>query len=269
MKFSIFNGMPYGRTCIPGNRWPVPNRYFEPDQARRAVANCLDEVEMEDELGFDWIACAEHHYSPFNLAPNVTVLASALTQKVKRAKIAILGALIPLTGNPVRIAEEYAMIDNLSGGRLIAGLLRGAPYEYLVYNVNPAESRTRFEEAWDLIVRAWTDRMPFGWEGRHYHYRNVSIWPRPLQQPTPPIYVSGSSKESGEFAARKKVGLGLAFTNRPLAAEAAQHYRARCADHGWEPSAEQIVYQLPIYVGETDEAAFETVRPMFAHSAFK
>lgn len=267
MKFSVFNGMPYGRTRMPGNKWPVPNQYFEPDQARRAVASCLEEVAMEDELGFDWIACAEHHYSPFNLAPNVTVLASALTQKVKRAKIAILGALIPLTGNPVRIAEEYAMIDNLSGGRLIAGLLRGAPYEYLVYNVNPAESRTRFEEAWDLIVRAWTDRMPFGWEGRHYHYRNVSIWPRPLQQPTPPIYVSGSSKESGEFAARKKVGLGLAFTNRPLAAEAAQHYRARCADHGWEPSAEQIVYQLPIYVGETDEAAFETVRPMFAHSA--
>src|SRR6185437_3414165 len=195
------------------------NQYFEPEQARRAVAACLEEVAMEDELGFDWIACAEHHYSPFNLAPNVTVLASALTQNVKRAKIAILGALIPLTGNPVRIAEEYAMIDNLSGGRLVAGLLRGAPYEYLVYNVNPAESRTRFEEAWDLIVRAWTDRMPFGWEGRHFHYRNVSIWPRPLQQPTPPIYVSGSSKESGEFAARKKVGLGLAFTNRPLAAE--------------------------------------------------
>ena len=181
MKFSVFNGMPYDRIRAPDNRWPVPNQYFDPEQAKRAVANCLAEVEMEDALGFDWIACAEHHYSPFNLAPNVTVLASALTQRVKRAKIAILGALIPLTGNPVRIAEEYAMIDNLSGGRLIAGLLRGAPYEYMVYNVNPAESRARFEEAWDLILKAWTDTMPFGWEGRHYHYRHVSIWPRPLQ----------------------------------------------------------------------------------------
>jgi alkanesulfonate monooxygenase SsuD/methylene tetrahydromethanopterin reductase-like flavin-dependent oxidoreductase (luciferase family) len=266
MKFSVFNGMPYGRTRMPGNKWPVPNQYFEPDQARRAVAACLEEVAMEDELGFDWIACAEHHYSPFNLAPNVTVLASALTQHVKRAKIAILGALIPLTGNPVRIAEEYAMIDNLSGGRLVAGLLRGAPYEYLVYNVNPAESRTRFEEAWDLIIKAWTDRMPFGWEGKYYHYRNVSIWPRPLQAPTPPIYVSGSSKESGEFAARKKVGLGLAFTNMPLAAEAAKHYRAKCDEYGWEPTAEQIIYQLPIHVGETDEQAFEAVRPMFGHT---
>ena len=267
MKFSVFNGMPYGRVQTPDNRWPVPNHYFDPEQARRAVANCLAEVEMEDELGFDWIACAEHHYSPFNLAPNVAVLASALTQKVKRAKIAILGALIPLTGNPVRIAEEYAMIDNLSGGRLVAGLLRGAPYEYMVYNVNPAESRARFEEAWDLILKAWTDTMPFGWEGKYFHYRHVSIWPRPLQQPTPPIYVSGSSKESGEFAARKKVGLGLAFTNLPLAAEAARHYRAKCAEHGWAPQAEQIIYQLPIHVDETDEAAQETLRPMFQQSA--
>jgi alkanesulfonate monooxygenase SsuD/methylene tetrahydromethanopterin reductase-like flavin-dependent oxidoreductase (luciferase family) len=267
MKFSVFNGMPYGRVRLPGNRWPVPNQYFEADQARRAVADCLEEVEMEDELGFDWIACAEHHYSPFNLAPNVSVLASALTQRVKRAKIAILGALIPLTGNPVRIAEEYAMIDNLSNGRLVAGLLRGAPYEYLVYNVNPAESRSRFEEAWDLIIKAWTDTMPFGWEGRHFHYRNVSIWPRPLQQPTPPIYVSGSSKESGEFAARKKVGLGLAFTNLPLAAEAARHYRAKATEYGWTPDPEQIVYQLPIHVGETDEQAQAVVRPMFEHTA--
>src|SRR6185436_18472597 len=168
------------------------------------------------------------HYSPGSLAPNVTVLASALSQRVKRAKIAILGALIPLN-NPVRIAEEYAMIDTLSGGRLIAGLLRGAPYEYLVYNVNPAESRSRFEEAWDLIHKAWTERQPFGWVGRHYQYRNVSIWPRPIQQPTPPIFVSGSSKDSGDFAARKGVGLGLAFTNLPLAAEAAQFYRERAA----------------------------------------
>jgi alkanesulfonate monooxygenase SsuD/methylene tetrahydromethanopterin reductase-like flavin-dependent oxidoreductase (luciferase family) len=265
MKFSVFNGMPYGRIADRTNRWPVPNRYFEPKQALDAVARCLDEVEMEDALGFDWIACAEHHYSPFNLAPNVTVLASALTQRVKRARIAILGALIPLTGNPVRIAEEYAMIDNLSGGRLVAGLLRGAAYEYLVYNVPPAESRSRFEEAWDLILRAWTDTMPFGWEGRHYHYRHVSIWPRPIQLPTPPIYCSGSSRESGEFAARKRVGLGLAFTNLPLAAEAARFYRDKAAEHGWQPTPDHIIYQLPVHVGETDAAAFEQVRPAIEH----
>jgi alkanesulfonate monooxygenase SsuD/methylene tetrahydromethanopterin reductase-like flavin-dependent oxidoreductase (luciferase family) len=266
MKFSVFNGMPYGRTREPTTKWPVPNAQFEPEQALKAMASCLDEVEWEDELGFDWIACAEHHYSPFNLAPNVTVLASALAQRVKRARIAILGALIPLTGNPVRIAEEFAMIDVLSGGRLVAGLLRGAPYEYLVYNVPPSESRSRFEEAWDLILRAWTDTQPFGWEGRHYQYRHVSIWPRPIQQPTPPIYVSGSSRESGAFAAKRRVGLGLAFTNLPLAAEAARFYRKTATTEGWTPTQEQIIYQVPVHVGETDAEAFEDMRPSIEHS---
>jgi len=237
MKFSVFNAMPYGQVRSRTDAWPVPNENYEPERGIAAAARCLEEVAMEDELGFDWIACAEHHYSPGSLAPNVTVLASAMTQHVKRARIAILGALIPLN-NPVRVAEEYAMIDNLSGGRLIAGLLRGAPYEYLVYNVNPAESRTRFEEAWELIVKAWTDTMPFGWEGNHYRYKFVSIWPRPVQQPTPPLFVSGSSKDSGEFAARRKVGLGLAFTTRPLAAEATRFYRERAREYGWEPLAE-------------------------------
>jgi alkanesulfonate monooxygenase SsuD/methylene tetrahydromethanopterin reductase-like flavin-dependent oxidoreductase (luciferase family) len=261
MKFSAFNGMPYGRTRSPTQGWPVPNESFDPDQAIKAASQTMDDIAMEDELGFDWIACAEHHYSPFSMVSNVAVIAAAMTQRVKRAKIAILGALIPLTGNPVRIAEEFAMIDALSGGRLIAGLLRGAPYEYLVYNVNPAESRSRYEEAWELILRAWTETQPFGWEGEHYHYRNISIWPRPVQQPLPPIYISGSSRDSGEWAAKNRVGLGLAFTNLPLAAEAARFYRERCAAYGWEPAPDQIVYQLPIFVGETDKDADEAVRP--------
>ncbi len=262
MLFSVFNGMPYGQVRRPTGAWPVPNELFEPEQALAAASRTLDEVEWEDELGFDWIACAEHHYSPISLVSNVSVIASAFTQRVKRAKIAILGALIPLTGNPVRIAEEFAMIDALSGGRLVAGLLRGAPYEYLVYNVNPAESRPRFEEAWELILRAWTDTKPFGWEGEHYRYRNVSIWPRPIQQPTPPIFISGSSQDSGEFAARHRIGLGLAFTNLALARDAARFYRDKAAELGWTPTPEQIVYQLPVHVADTDEKAFANTRPI-------
>lgn len=260
MKFSLFNGMPYGAVGRRVDTWPVPNELFDPERGIEAAARCMDEVEMADELGFDWIACAEHHYSNGSLAANVSVLAAAMTQRVKRAKIAILGALIPL-GNPVRIAEEYAMIDALSGGRLVAGLLRGAPYEYLVYNFNPAESRARFEEAWELILRAWTDTKPFGWEGNYYKFRNVSIWPRPVQQPMPPLFASGSSKESGEFAARNRVGLGIAFTNLPLAREAAKYYRDTAAEFGWTPSPDQIIYQVPIHVAETDEKAFANTRP--------
>jgi alkanesulfonate monooxygenase SsuD/methylene tetrahydromethanopterin reductase-like flavin-dependent oxidoreductase (luciferase family) len=260
VKFSVFNGVPYGALKGHPRGWPVANTLFERERGPQAFAECIEEVELADALGFDWIACAEHHYSPGSLVPNVNILAGVLSQHVKRARIAVLGALVPL-GNPVRIAEEYAMIDNLSGGRLIAGLMRGAPYEYLVYNVNPAESRDRFEEAWDLIVRAWTDTQPFGWEGDHYHFRNVSIWPRPVQQPTPPVFISGSSRESGELAARKRVGLGLAFTTRPLAAEAAAYFRECASAEGWQPAPEQVVYQVPVYVSESDQQAYDEARP--------
>ncbi|HLG74411.1 MAG TPA: LLM class flavin-dependent oxidoreductase, partial [Chloroflexota bacterium] len=252
--------MRYG---IPGKQpkgWPVPNELFEPERGMAAMANSLEDAELEDELGFDWIACAEHHFSPFSLSSNVCVQAAALSQRVKRARLAILGALVPL-GNPLRIAEEFAMIDNLTGGRLIAGLIRGAPYEYLVYNVNPAESRSRFEEGWDLIMRAWTERQPFGWEGRHFRFRSVSIWPRPIQQPLPPVYVSGSSRDSGEFAARHRVGLGFAGrTNIPLASRSSQFYREKCAELGWQPAPDQIIYQIGCHVAETDEQAFDRVR---------
>src|SRR5205814_8249022 len=147
----------------------------------------------------------------------------------QRARVCIMGALLTLN-NPVRVAEEYALVAVMSGGRLVAGLLRGAPYEYLVYNVPPAESRARFEEAWELVVRAWSDTEPFGWEGEHYHFRNVSIWPRPVQQPLPPIFISGSSKESAEFAAKKRIGLGLAFTTIPFAAPSARLYQEKAAE---------------------------------------
>ncbi|MBV8716216.1 MAG: LLM class flavin-dependent oxidoreductase [Chloroflexi bacterium] len=261
MKASYFASLPYGRVSEPVSRWPVPNRLFDPDRAVRVAASRMEHVALADELGFDWVGCAEHHYSPGSLASNVSAVAAAITQRTKRARVCIMGALLPLN-NPVRVAEEYALVDTLSGGRLVAGLLRGAPYEYLVYNVPPAESRARFEEAWELVVRAWSDTEPFGWEGDHYHFRNVSIWPRPIQQPLPPIFISGSRKESAEFAARKRIGLGLAFTNLAAAKPAAQHYFLQATEHGWTPSADQVIYgHLPVYLADTDEEAFAIARP--------
>jgi alkanesulfonate monooxygenase SsuD/methylene tetrahydromethanopterin reductase-like flavin-dependent oxidoreductase (luciferase family) len=260
MKASFFVSLPYGQV-EPVSRWPVPNRLFDPNRAIQVVASRMDHVQLADELGFDWIGCAEHHYSPGSLASNVSAVAAAITQRARRARVCIMGALLPLN-NPVRVAEEYALVDAMSGGRLVAGLLRGAPYEYLVYNVPPAESRSRFEEAWELIVRAWTDTEPFGWEGEHYHYRYVSIWPRPVQTPLPPIFISGSSKESAEFAARRHIGLGLAFTNLAAAKPAAQHYFQQAAEHGWQPQSDQVVYgHLPVYLADTDQKAFATARP--------
>src|SRR5215472_11614743 len=94
---------------------------------------------------------------------------------------------------------------------LIVGMLRGTTNEMLTYDLNPEESRERTDEGMELILRAWTEPQPFGWQGRHFHYRTVSVWPKPLQQPLPPMYALGTSREASDFAARNHIGLGVSF----------------------------------------------------------
>src|SRR5919199_1887873 len=216
----------------PRGTWPVPAHAFSAEVAQRSIEASLEQFELADQLGFDWVTVAEHHYAPMSMTPNPMVMAGALTQRVKRAKIALLGPNIPIQ-NPVRVAEEFAMLDVMTGGRVVAGMMRGTSNEYATYAINPSESRDRFEEALELILRAWTEPQPFGWQGRYYEYRTISIWPKPVQQPHPPLFMSGSSPESGEFAARNRLGLGLAFTTVPLASQAAAYYREQAARADW------------------------------------
>ncbi|HLH78272.1 MAG TPA: LLM class flavin-dependent oxidoreductase [Candidatus Binataceae bacterium] len=258
MKLSLFLIGTYMGPFPHG--WPAPAAAYSPEIAQRSMAHTLELFRLADELGFDWVSVAEHHFAPLSLTPNPMVLAGALTQVVRRARIAILGPTLPIL-NPIRVAEEFAMLDTMSGGRIIAGLMRGTPNEYVTYTINPAESRERFQEGVEIIRRAWTEPEPFGWEGRYYRYRAVSIWPRPVQQPHPPLYMSGSSPESGEYAAANHLGLGLAFTNVPLAAKNARYYRERAAAHGWEPGSEQIIYRAAVHVASTDQEAAEDLGP--------
>ena len=103
------------------------------------------------------------------------------------------------------------MLDTLAPGRIVVGLLRGTTNEYLSYDLNPKESRERTDEGMELILKAWTEPQPFGWQGRHFQYRTVSIWPRPQHQPHPTTYALGTSAEAGEFAARHRIGLGVSY----------------------------------------------------------
>ena len=253
MKATLFSRVPYMGPA-PTGVWPVPPAAFSPEAAEQSMDAAFEQFQLADELGFDWITLAEHHYAPLSLTPNPMVMAGAVSQRVRRAKIALLGANLPSL-NPVRVAEEFAMVDVLTGGRLVAGMLRGTATEYVTYGTNPAESRERFEEALQLILRAWTEPQPFGWLGRFYEYRAIAIWPRPIQQPHPPVFMSGSSPESGELAARHRLHLGLAFTTVPLAREAARHYREEAAAVGWEPTPDHLLYRLPVHVADTDEQA--------------
>ncbi len=207
------------------------------------------------EHGFDWLTVAEHHYSQAQLAPDPVVMAAAISQRYSDVKIAVLGVVLPLV-DPVRTAEQIGILDAVSGGRAIVGFFRGIPNEFLTYGTNPSESRAMYEEALELIMHAWSEPQPFGWEGRHYRYRTVAVWPRPVQQPRPPILLAGTSPESAKFAARQRAKLGLSFLNtHEEAAQLAEVYRTEAAEVGWQPTLDDILYRSRVYVAETDERA--------------
>jgi alkanesulfonate monooxygenase SsuD/methylene tetrahydromethanopterin reductase-like flavin-dependent oxidoreductase (luciferase family) len=260
MKASLFCTNRYLSSeamVYPG--WPVPPALYRPDVGLRSFNHSLEQVRLADDLGFDWISCSEHHYTPMRQTPNATVFAAALTQVVRRARIAVLGPLVSMN-NPVRVAEELAMLDQLSGGRLVVLFLRGTPNEFLTYGTNPDETRARTQEACVLIQRALTEPQPFGWEGRFYRFRTVSVWPGPIQRPHPPMYYSGNSFESAAFAAKRHLGLGISFYPAHLVAEITDYYRQECAKYGWQPASDQLLYRGFIGVGEdeTEAAALQS-----------
>jgi hypothetical protein len=150
-----------------------------------------------EELGFDWVSVSEHHYSPRILTPSLPIAAAYIASHVHNIKIALLGPIVPQS-NPVLLAEEMAMLDTMAEGRLIVGMLRGTTDEMLTYDLNPKESRERTDEGMELILRAWREPQPFGWQGRHFHYRTVSVWRKPLQQPAAAAGVRARHEPRGQ-----------------------------------------------------------------------
>ena len=157
----------------------TPNRYFDPAHGSKLLNQYLDEKIYSDELGFDGLMLNEHHATPFCLGSVMDVEAAILARVTRRAKIVLLGNPVPTVGNALRMAEELAMIDLISSGRLIPGWVRGAGSEQLANNANPAYNREYFEEGVEFIVKAWTTPGPFRYEGKHFHYRFVNPWVLP------------------------------------------------------------------------------------------
>jgi alkanesulfonate monooxygenase SsuD/methylene tetrahydromethanopterin reductase-like flavin-dependent oxidoreductase (luciferase family) len=212
---------------------------------------------LADELGFDWVSVSEHHYSPLILVPSVAPLAGALTQIVRRARIALLGPLAAIN-NPVRIAEEIAILDQLSHGRLIVLPLRGTPAEWQSYApVDASKTQGITQEATRLIQKALSEPEPFAWAGEHFQFPTVAVWPRPIQRPFPPMYSSGNSIASAVFAAKAHLGVCLSFHRPQVVASTVAAYREQAAQAGWEPAPEQIVYRGFGLVADTEERAAE------------
>jgi alkanesulfonate monooxygenase SsuD/methylene tetrahydromethanopterin reductase-like flavin-dependent oxidoreductase (luciferase family) len=200
---------------------------------------------------------SEHHYAPGLMTPNPLVLAGAASQRTKNVKIALLGPLIPLT-NPIRVAEEIAMLDAISGGRTVALFLRGTANEHLTYTTDGvADPNTReiTQEGVHLILKAWTEPQPFSWRGKHFSFQHVSVWPRTLQEPHPPVFYSGNSIESVQFAAENHLNLAIGFAPPARVAEHVRHYRACAARAGWEPGNESVLYRARALVTADDDDA--------------
>ncbi len=236
----------------------LPNSIYDPIKGNALYNRYLDEIERADKLGWDSVIVNEHHQNAYGTMPSPNLMAAALTQRVKRAKIGIVGNALPLHDDPLRVAEEIAMLDVLSGGRIISGFVRGTGMEYFCYNINPTISRERMDEAHDLIIDAWTRPGPFAFEGEHYNYRYVNIWPRPIQQP-PPIWLPGTaSMETIDFAAKHKYPYMTVFMPMNQRQRAYDMYRRLAEEkYGYEAQPEQLAFCVPCYIAENDDIAMK------------
>ena len=212
MKVSMIDV--FGHRELPANFkdeyhsiWVDPpwRKLATPEQYARFYDDSLEELLFAAEQGFDGLVLNEHHQNTFGGLPNPNVMAGALAHATRDRDVAIvqLGSTLTTVTPPLRIAEEYAMLDVLSHGRLVAGMpVGGPPCASLCYGVPPLEQRERYYEAHDLIVKAWTADDVFAWNGKYFQLPFVNVWPRPIQTPIPPVWVPGvSSTSTWDFAA--------------------------------------------------------------------
>ena len=198
MKISWFHLMPYTelpddfRDVHPSVWVDIDSGLLDPAATHRMYNDFLDELEYAAEMGFDGICVNEHHSNGYGLMPSPNLMASSLARRTKDTAIIVLGNSLALYNPPTRVAEEFAMLDCISGGRLVAGFPVGTPMDTcFAYGQNPSMLRARYHEAHDLVMKSWTTREPFAWNGRYNKLRYVNVWPRPVQKPHPPVWIPG------------------------------------------------------------------------------
>jgi alkanesulfonate monooxygenase SsuD/methylene tetrahydromethanopterin reductase-like flavin-dependent oxidoreductase (luciferase family) len=211
MKFHWFHLMPWPH--LPDDFqekhrsvWvDVDYNLFDPVKGHHVYNEYLDELEYAERCGFDGICCNEHHSNAYGLMPSPNLIAAALARRTERAALVVLGNSIALYNPPIRVAEEFAMLDIISGGRLVAGFPVGTSMDTnFAYGVTPATLRERYYEAHDLILQCWTRKDTFHFNGKYTQVRYVNPWPRPLQQPHPPIWIpGGGSLETWDWTTEK------------------------------------------------------------------
>ena len=251
----------FGATGKPIMDLTVSNEMFDPILAAGLFNRYLDEKIYAEEMGFDGLMLNEHHNTAFCMGGAMNVEASILARITKRAKIVLLGNIIPIWDDPLLLVEQLSMIDMISHGRLVSGWVRGTGRESVSHNIEPHYNWERFQEAHEFIVKAWTTPGPFRWEGKHYNYRHVNPWAKPYQKPHPPIWLPGVvSRDSLMWAAEKRIPYIMLATEMDPTKQAFQLYRDTAAEHGYESGPQNLGYLWKVHVDETEELAEATGR---------
>ncbi|HUY19367.1 MAG TPA: LLM class flavin-dependent oxidoreductase [Candidatus Binataceae bacterium] len=246
MRVSLFDLVNWSGGADPAD--------YDAAQARDLYAARLDEWQRAEQLGFDGVYLAEHHFGSGCLTPSPNILVAALSQRTTRMRIGVMVNVMPFH-DPVRIAEEAAMLDLLSGGRLDFGVGRGVVQgEFVRQRMPYEEARPRMEEAMELVIRCWTQEQ-FEFHGKFRSVGPATMWPRPLQRPHPPIWCAAFSDDTVMWAARR--GLSIGCTLLPVAGMRSrlELYRKTAAEAGIKVTPAQTLITRQVFVAESDGEA--------------
>ena len=269
MFIGLFSERPYqdpksgyfGSTGLAIKDLDLSNGIYDAQLGSSLYNRYIDERVYAEEMGFDGLMLNEHHSTPFCMGGAMNVEAAILARITSKAKIVLLGNIIPIWDDPLWLVEQLAMIDMISHGRLVSGWVRGTARESVAHNVAPPDNWERFQEAHEFIVKAWTEPGPFRWEGKHYNYRYVNPWVKPYQKPHPPIWLPGVvSRDSLVWAAEKRIPYIMLATQMGPTLEAFQLYKDTAVEQGYEAGPQNLGYLWKVHVDETEELADEVGR---------
>jgi alkanesulfonate monooxygenase SsuD/methylene tetrahydromethanopterin reductase-like flavin-dependent oxidoreductase (luciferase family) len=233
-----------------------------PEKAGQFYNWTLDELIYGAKAGMDGICVNEHHQNAYGNMPGPNLMGAILARATAGMDVAIvqMGSTLPTTNPPIRVAEEYAMLDCISGGRLVAGMPLGTAMDAnLCYGITPIEQRDRFYEAHDLILRAWQSKEIFPWNGKYTQLPMVNIWPRPIQQPHPPVWIpGGGSLSTWDFAARHDhLYSYLSFFGTKMAKGVMDGFWEFVGSTGRDANPYRAGFAQAVVVSETDASAEE------------
>lgn len=264
MKVNWFHLMPY--RWLPDDFrekyrsvWvDIPSALWDSRKGHYLYNEYLDELEFAEKMGVDGICVNEHHSNGYGLMPSPNIMAACLARRTSRANLVVLGNSLALYNPPLRVAEEFAMLDCISGGRLVAGFPVGTSMDdNFAYGIVPTTLRERHYEAHDLIMKAWTTPEPFAFNGRYTKNRYVNIWPRPLQQPHPPVWVpGGGSVETWDWVLERDYAYCyLSYFGYQHGKNVMDGFWEKVASVGAEPNPYRAGFLQLVLVSESDEQA--------------